>query len=85
VWFILYGTKQSVGTYCAGTQFIVFRDNSVPAPSLFKLSDIPPLQPYVLSYFFKHALGLTAGVNFSMPLSTVAADAGFLSDKLPCS
>jgi len=66
-----YETKER-GTYFAGAQFIVFGGISVPALSSFPGSDIPPPQSYVLSYFFKHALGLAAGSNFSMPLSTVA-------------
>lgn len=71
VYTFWYETK-SVGTCCAGTQFIVFKGISVPALSSFSRSDIPPLQSYVHSYFFKRVLGLAAGVNFSMLLSTVA-------------
>ena len=66
-----YETK-SVDTYCAGTQFIVFKGNSVPALNSFPGSDIPPPQSYVLNHIFKRVLGLAAGVNFSMILSSIA-------------
>lgn len=60
VYTLWYKTKGE-GTCYAGTQFIVFKGNSVPALSSFPGSDNPLPQSYVLSYFFKHALGLTAG------------------------
>jgi len=71
VYTLWYETKR-VGTYYAGTQFIVFKGNSVLALISFPGSDIPPPQSYFLSDSFKHVLGLAAGVNFSMILSTVA-------------
>jgi hypothetical protein len=70
--YTLWYETESVGMYCAGTQLIVFEGNSVAALTSFPGSDIPPPQSYVLSYFFKHVLKLAAGVNFTMPLSTIA-------------
>ena len=57
VYTLWYETK-SVGTCCAGTHFIVFKGNSVSVLNSFPGSDIPPPQSYVLTYFFKPALGL---------------------------
>jgi hypothetical protein len=62
--YVLWYEIKSVGTFCAGTQFIVFKGNSVPTLNSFPGSDIPPSQSYVLSYFFKHAVTVRLSSNF---------------------